>query len=70
MATAPLPEGTRVQYRKVGRGTVQAHTCPASYPCWRYQGSGGQHQYQVAFETGRYRGTVRQVWVRNTGKLS
>lgn len=54
-----LAEGTLVQYRKVGRGTVTAHHCPSGYcarPC-----DHDSHEYSVAFETGRYRGTEVSV---------
>lgn len=68
--TPVLPRGTRVQYRTVGRGVIEQHTCPETYPCWRFLGSGGAHQYAVKFETGRYRGTTRNCWVRNTEKLA
>jgi hypothetical protein len=62
-----IATGSQVQYRKVGRGVVQGHACPAAgYDCSAYRGTGGQHLYDVAFETGRNRGTVRQVWVRDS----
>ena len=62
-----IPDGSKVTYRKVGRGTVQAHSCAAAgYDCSQHQGQGGQHRYAVAFETGRYRGTTREVWLRDS----
>jgi hypothetical protein len=62
-----LDNGTRVQYRKVGRGTVASHTCPrVPYACGPDTGS---HQYDVAFETGRYRGDVVAVWLADTARI-
>jgi hypothetical protein len=53
-----IPAGTLVQYLKVGRGTVTAHNC-TDPECTGRQ----SHQYAVAFETGRYRGTTENVWL-------
>lgn len=64
----PFPPGTPVQYRKVGRGRVTEHACPAERPCTGHVEP--VHRYQVAFETGRYKGTTRQVWVPDSGDLS
>jgi hypothetical protein len=55
-----LAEGTLVQYRKVGRGTVTAHACPYG---GSYCPQSESHCYLVEFETGRYRGTTEEVWL-------
>lgn len=55
-----IPNGSVAQYRKVGKGTVRFHECPAERPC---EGE-TIHRYLVHFTTGRYRGTSRQVWLR------
>ena len=62
-----LPEGTRVRYRKVGRGVIREHACPPERPCDGYVEP--VHCYLVLFETGRYRGGVREVWVRDSEKI-
>jgi hypothetical protein len=57
-----------VQYRKVGRGRVIEHACPPERPCTGHVEP--VHQYRVAFETGRYRGQTRLVWVRDSDDLT
>ena len=65
-----IADSTKVTCRKVGRGTVQAHSCAAAgYDCSQHQGQGGQHRYAVAFETGRYRGITREVWLRDSERI-
>ena len=66
----PLPRGTKVRYRTVGRAVVEQHTCPDTYPCWRPPSGDPLHQYALRFTTGRYRGTVRNCWVRHGEQVS
>lgn len=63
-----LTSGTKIQYRKVGRGTIQEHACPPERPCDGYVEP--VHRYDVLFETGRYRGTVRTVWLRDDAAVT
>ena len=68
-----LSEGTKIQYRKVGRAVVQSHACPPGQPCGGpapADPGGTDHRYWVLFETGAYRGQDRLVWVRNAEALS
>jgi hypothetical protein len=62
-----LPAGAPVRYRTMGRGIVQEHLCPPERPCDDYVEP--VHRYLVLFQTGRYRGTTRYVWVRDNEKL-
>jgi len=59
-----LPEGTIVQYRRVGRGIIREHACPVERPCDGYVEP--VHLYEVEFITGRYRGQAREVWIRDS----
>ncbi len=65
--TQIIEAGTPVRYRTVGCGIVQSHDCPAGYCRSEDQtprpGDQTSHCYRVLFETGKYRGTVRQVWL-------
>lgn len=59
-----LPEGTKIRYRKTrGTGIIREHTCPPERPCRGY--TEPVHAYGVEFITRPYRGTTRQVWVRD-----
>lgn len=62
-----LATGTKVRYRKTGQGVIQEHACSPERPCDGYVEP--VHRYAVLFETGRYRGTVRTIWVRNDEEI-
>lgn len=64
---AVIANGATVQYRKVGRGIIAGHACAGiRYDCSQHQGGGGQHRYAVQFLTGPYRGTTRDLWIRDS----
>jgi hypothetical protein len=62
-----LADGTKVQYRKVGRAVIREHACQPERPCDGYVER--VHLYEVLFETGRYCGQVREVWVRDDEEI-
>ena len=53
-----IANGSVVHYRKVGKGVVIKHSCPLPL-C----GSANMHEYEVKFSTGKYRNTIRLVWL-------
>ena len=54
-----LTTGTRVQYRQVGKGTI-TEIAPR----------GIDGEYRVKFETGRYRNTEVNVWLRDSDAIA
>jgi hypothetical protein len=54
-----LEVGTRIQYRKVGKGTI-VQLAPRGY----------EGEYRVRFETGRYRNTEVNVWLLDRDAIS